>query len=92
MNVSFYVDKVWYQWYCIISVAGGVGEGCCRHSDLMVGSVVHSVKSLMETLAQDEVQSWSTVGAVIMNNQINVAGSTTNSSVEATRPDLSVSC
>jgi hypothetical protein len=74
----------------IISVGGGGGEACCRQSDPEVGSVVDRVESLEEGLAEDEVQSRSTIVAVILNNQINAIGSTTNSRVEATRPNLSV--
>ena len=88
-TVSVY--KVWYQLHCIISVAGGGGIGCCCQSDPIVASVEYRVESLKEALAQNEVQSGSTVGADVDNNQINAAGNSTNVTVEITRPDLSVS-
>jgi hypothetical protein len=77
------------NWF--ISIGSGGGEGCCRQSNPGVGSVVDRVESLEEGLAEDEVQSRSTVVALVTNNQINATGSTTNSSIEAARPDLSVS-
>ena len=72
------------------SVSGGIGVSCSRQSDLGVGSVVDRVESLEEELAKDVVQSRSTLGANVTNNQINAIGSTPNSSVMDTRPDLSV--
>ena len=76
--------------YRIISVGGGVGEGCFRQSDPLVASIVDRVESLEEALAEDEVHSRSTLGANVDNNQINPTFSTTNNRVEVTRPDLSV--
>ena len=72
------------------SVGGGVGEACCRQSDLSIAGVVDRVESLKEGLAEDEVHSRSTLGANVTNNQINFTGNTTNIGVEVTRPDLSV--
>ena len=76
--------------YRIFSVGGGGGVGRCRYSDSVIASVVDRVESLEEGLSKDEVQSRSTAGAIVLNNQIDATGNTTNSSVEATRPDLSV--
>jgi hypothetical protein len=73
-----------------ISVGGGIGVCCSRQSDPGVGSVVDRVESLEEELAEGEVLSRSTLGAIVTNNQINAIGSAINNSVLGTRPDLSV--
>jgi hypothetical protein len=73
-----------------IFVGGGVGEFCYRQSDSRAFCVVDRVESLKEGLAEDEVESRSTRGANISNNQIKAPGGTANKSVEVTRPDLSV--
>lgn len=67
-----------------------MSEACCRQSDPLVGSVVDRVESLQPDLTEDEVQSSSTLGANVLNNQINLTLNTTNITVEDTRPDLSV--
>ena len=54
--------------YRIISVAGGGGEGCSRHSDPVVGSVVDRIESLEPGLAEDEVQSRPTVITIVKDN------------------------
>ena len=74
----------------IISVGGGGSEGCSSQSDPFVGSVVDRVKSFEESLAVDEVVSYSSWGAKVTNNQVNMTGNTTNSRVKVTRPDLSI--
>ena len=56
----------------------------------MIASVVDRVESLEEGLAEEEVQSRSTLGAAVTNNQIKATGNTTNNTVEVTRPELSV--
>ena len=58
---------------------------------LLAVSVVDRVESFEVGLAEDEVQPSSGVNANVLNNQVNATGNTTNSSVEATTPDLSVS-
>ena len=87
--VSFYVRKVVSR-HWIISVGGGIGASCSRQSDPRVGIVKDRVESLEEGLTEDVVQSISTLGADVTNNQINVIGGTINSSVLGTRPNLSV--
>ena len=87
--VSFYVRKVVSR-HWIISVGGGIGASCSRQSDPRVGIVKDRVESLEEWLTEDVVQSISTLGANVTNNQINVIGGTINSSVLGTRPNLSV--
>jgi hypothetical protein len=57
---------------------------------LLVARVVDRVESLEESHAQDEVKSLSRWGAKVINNQVNIAGDTTNFTVKGTRPDLSV--
>jgi hypothetical protein len=74
-----------------ISVGGGRGEACCRQSDSLVGSVVDRVESLEESHAEDEIESGSTIEAIVLDNQINVTENTTNIGIKAPRPDLSVS-
>ena len=76
--------------YRIVSVGSGVSEPCCCQSDPLVGSVVDRVESLQTGLTEDEVHSRSTLGANVLNNQINLILSTTNFRVQGTRPDLSV--
>jgi hypothetical protein len=74
----------------IISLGGGIGISCSRQSNPGVSSVVDRVESLEEELAEVVVQSRSTLGANVTNNQINAIGSTINNSILGTRPDLSV--
>ena len=78
--MSFHVRKVAPR-HWIISVGGDISECCSRQSDPGLGSVVDRVESLEEELAEDVVQSRSTLGADVINNQINAIGSTINSSV-----------
>ena len=56
----------------------------------MVGGVEDRVESLKEALAIDEVESRSARATNVGNNQVNVAGNTTEGGVKATRPDLSI--
>ena len=78
--MSFHVRKVVSR-HWIISVGGSISECCSRQSDPGLGSVVDRVESLEEELAEDVVQSRSTLVAIVNNNQINAIGSTPNSSV-----------
>jgi ribosomal protein S3 len=74
----------------VSSVGGGASERCGSQSNTLVGSVEYRVESLEESLAVDEVESRSTCGTNITDNQINNAGNTTNVTVKGTRPDLTV--
>ena len=73
-----------------ILVGGGVGKRCSSQSNTFVASVEHSVESLEESLAVDKVESLSTGGAKVTNNQVNSAINTANVGVKGSRPDLSV--
>ena len=96
--IKVFLDTTYHfmlgKWYpdigLCISVGGGIGASCSRQSDPRVDIVKDRVESLEEGLTEDVVQSISTLGANITNNQINVIGGTINSSVLGTRPNLSV--
>ena len=70
----------------------GFGEGVYRfsRSDPGIGRVEDYEVSLHEDFAQKEVVSSSTWGSKVTNNQIKAVSSTTNKTVKATRPKLSV--
>ena len=78
--ISLHDRKVQYRWHWIriTSIHFGVGEFCFRQSNPVLGCVVDRVESLEEGLAEDEVQTRSTRGANVRNDQINAIGSTTN--------------
>jgi hypothetical protein len=69
------------------SVGDGIGERCFSQSNFLVASVVDGVMSLKESHAKDGKLTRIIEG---INNQINSSGNTTNDSVQATRPYLSV--
>jgi len=71
-------------------VGGGIGERCGSQSNTPVATVEYRVESLEERLAVDKVESRSTRGANVANNQVNCAGNTANVGVEGTRKDLSI--
>ena len=79
--MSFHVRRVAPR-HWIISVGGGISECCSRQSDPGLGSVVDRVESLEEELAEDVVQSRSTLVAIVNNNQINAIWSSAASGMQ----------
>ena len=73
-----------------MSVRSSVSKRCGGQSNTFVGSVKYSVESLEESLPVDEVESLSTWGTKVTNNQVNGTSNTTNVRVKGTRPDLTI--
>ena len=70
----------------------GFVEGVYRfpHSDSGIVRVEDNQESLDEGMTENEVDSRFTWGPKVANNQIKAISSTTNNTVVATRPELSV--
>jgi len=57
---------------------------------LRVGGIEYGVETLKESVAVDEVETFTTGSANGADNEVDVAGATTNIGVKGTRPDLAV--
>ena len=70
----------------------GIREWGCGKTDTGIGGIVHGIEALEESEAQNEVETWATVPANVIDNEVDEASSTTNLVIEVTRPDLGVRC
>ena len=75
-----------------ISINQGPCEVSSRESNRTIGRVVDRIETLEERLAVYEIEACTTHGTDIINNEIDTAGSSSNNSIERSRPDLSVEC
>ena len=57
-----------------------------------IGVTVHGIETLEESVAQDEVETCTTLPAPVHDNEVDEVSSTTNLRIEETRPDLGVRC
>ena len=74
---------------CLICCCCGEWSG--GKADTFVGRVKHGVEALEERETVNEVEALTAGGAEVVDNEIYVAGSTSDVSVDATRPRLSIS-
>lgn len=74
----------------IASVGGGSRVRGCGKTDTVVGGIENRVEALEESVAIDEVETFTTGGAKGVDNEVDVARATTNISVKGARPDLAV--
>jgi hypothetical protein len=72
-------------------VGRGVREWRDGKADTKIGNIIERVESLKEDIPIDEVETLSSGCPEIRNDQVNVVRRATNSGVESTRPELSVS-
>lgn len=63
-----------------------------RKPNRTIGRVVDRIETLEERLAVYEIDAYTAHRTDIINNEIDTVGSSSNSSVERSRPDLSVGC
>jgi hypothetical protein len=74
----------------IASVGGGSRVCGCSKTDTGVGGIEHRVEALKESVTIDEVETLAAGGANGVDNEVDVAGATTNVGVKGARPDLAV--
>jgi hypothetical protein len=74
----------------IASVGGGSRVRGCSKTDTVVGGIEHRVETLKESVTVDEVETLTTGGANRVDDEVDVAGGTTNIGVKGARPDLAV--
>jgi hypothetical protein len=74
----------------IASVGGGSRIRGCGKTDTVIGGVEHGVEALKESVAIDEVETFTTGCANGVDNEVDVAVTTTNIGIEGARPDLAV--
>ena len=75
-----------------ISIDRGPCEVSIRKSNRAIGRVVDRIETLEERLAVYEIEVCTAHGIDIINNEIDTVGRSSLSSVESSRPDLSVGC
>ena len=75
-----------------ILVDQGIREWGCGKTDTGIGGIVHRIEALEESVAQDEVETCTTVSALVRDNEVDDVSFTTNLIIKGTRPDLGVRC
>jgi hypothetical protein len=71
-------------------VGGGSRVRGCSKTDTGVGGIEHRVEALKEGVTIDEVETLAAGAAKVVDNEVDVAGATTNVGVKGARPDLAI--
>jgi len=64
----------------------------CGKTDTGIEGIEHEEEARQESVAQDEVETFTTVLTKVIDNEVDEVVATANKGISMTRPDLGVRC